>query len=64
MMRRGDAGFVKEGSCRRRGRGRVLGNKVGETNREEVRRGGVGVVVEGREVTRGHLGVEMGEING
>ncbi len=64
VMRGGNAGFVKEGRVRGRGRSRVLGDKVGETKGEEVRRSGVGVVVEGREATGSHLGVEMGKIDG
>lgn len=37
--------------------------KVGETKGEEAEGGGVGVIVESREVAGGHLGVDMGDIN-
>jgi len=37
--------------------------KIGETEREEVEGGGVGVIVESREVAGGHLGGQVGDIN-
>ena len=51
------------GSCGQEGSGR-LGYEVRETQREEVEGGGVGVVVEGRKLAGGHLGVEAREIKG
>ena len=49
--------------CGRRRSG-ILRDEVGESTREEMRRGGVGVVVERRQMSGGHLGVLVRDVSG